>query len=136
MTFNVNPPIKPDRYATHTLKHLRKNQVSNSENDYPLFKRIETQMQKLHSRLTEKSRRLYAEVEALKPTHSGISYIAHVRVIWFCLTSTSLLHFEYFHRPNQIGQSLYAPADAVEITGDDAVRLLTYHHLTVTGMLT
>jgi len=35
---------------------------------------IEKQMQELHSRLPEKSRRLYAGVEALKFSYGGISY--------------------------------------------------------------
>lgn len=42
----------------------------------PYPKEIETQMQELYSRLSEKSRRLYAGVEALKLPYGGISYIA------------------------------------------------------------
>ena len=37
---------------------------------------IEKQMQELYSRLPEKSRRLYAGIEALKLGYGGISYIA------------------------------------------------------------
>ncbi|MGZ8239463.1 MAG: hypothetical protein ACXWTY_16510 [Methylobacter sp.] len=44
----------------------------------PYSKEIETQMHELHSRLPEKSRRLYAGVEALKLPHGGISYIARL----------------------------------------------------------
>jgi len=42
----------------------------------PYSKEIEAQMQELYSRLPEKSRRLYAGVEALKFLYGGISYIA------------------------------------------------------------
>jgi hypothetical protein len=42
----------------------------------PYSKEIEAQMQELYSRLPEKSRRLYAGVEALKFLYCGISYIA------------------------------------------------------------
>ena len=42
----------------------------------PYSKEIEAQMQELYNRLPEKSRRLYAGVEALKFLYGGISYIA------------------------------------------------------------
>lgn len=42
----------------------------------PYSEEIEKQMQELYSRLPEKSRRLYAGVEALKLGYGGISYIA------------------------------------------------------------
>ena len=42
----------------------------------PYSKEIEAQMQELYGRLPEKSRRLYAGVEALKFLYGGISYIA------------------------------------------------------------
>lgn len=42
----------------------------------PYSAEIEKQMQELYSRLPEKSRRLYAGVEALKLGYGGISYIA------------------------------------------------------------
>lgn len=42
----------------------------------PYPKEIETQMQELYNRLPEKSRRLYAGVEALKLPYGGITYIA------------------------------------------------------------
>ncbi len=42
----------------------------------PYSTEIETQMQELYSRLSEKSRRLYAGVEALKLGYGGVSYIA------------------------------------------------------------
>jgi hypothetical protein len=42
----------------------------------PYSREIEKQMQGLYSRLPEKSRRLYAGVEALKFSYGGISYIA------------------------------------------------------------
>lgn len=44
----------------------------------PYSKEIELQMQDFFSRLPEKSRRLYAGVEALKLPHGGISYIARL----------------------------------------------------------
>ena len=42
----------------------------------PYSKEIEAKMQEFYSRLSEKSRRLYAGVEALKFPYGGISYIA------------------------------------------------------------
>ncbi|MDD5265629.1 MAG: hypothetical protein PHO08_00690 [Methylococcales bacterium] len=42
----------------------------------PYSKDIETLMQELYGRLSEKDRRIYAGVEALKFTCGGISYIA------------------------------------------------------------
>lgn len=42
----------------------------------PYAKEIESQMQELHKRLSEKNRRLYAGVEALKLPYGGVSYIA------------------------------------------------------------
>ena len=42
----------------------------------PSSKDIETQMQELYGRLSEKNRRIYAGVEALKFTYGSISYIA------------------------------------------------------------
>jgi transposase len=44
----------------------------------PYSKEIELQMQDFFGRLPEKSRRLYAGVEALKLPHGGISYIARL----------------------------------------------------------
>ena len=44
----------------------------------PYAKEIEVQMQELYSRLPEKSRRLYAGIEALKLPYGGISYIAEL----------------------------------------------------------
>jgi hypothetical protein len=44
----------------------------------PYSKELEAQMQEFYSRLPEKSRRLYAGVEALKFTYGGISYIAGI----------------------------------------------------------
>ena len=44
----------------------------------PYTKEIEAQMQELYSRLPEKSRRLYAGVEASKLPYGGISYIAQL----------------------------------------------------------
>ena len=44
----------------------------------PYSVEIEKQMQELYSRLPEKSRRLYAGVEALKFPYGGISYIAGI----------------------------------------------------------
>lgn len=44
----------------------------------PYSAEIEKQMQELYSRLPEKSRRLYAGVEALKLGYGGISYIAEL----------------------------------------------------------
>ena len=44
----------------------------------PYSAEIEKQMQELYSRLPEKSRRLYAGVEALKLAYGGISYIAEL----------------------------------------------------------
>lgn len=44
----------------------------------PYPKEIEEHMQGLYSRLSEKSRRLYAGVEALKLPHGGVSYIARL----------------------------------------------------------
>lgn len=44
----------------------------------PYSKEIEEQMQELYGRLSEKSRRLYAGVEALKLPHGGVSYIAQL----------------------------------------------------------
>tara|TARA_B110000881_G_C18532257_1_gene493762 strand:+ start:120 stop:1346 length:1227 start_codon:yes stop_codon:yes gene_type:complete len=46
---------------------------------------IEKQMQELYSRLPEKSRRLYAGIEALKLGYGGISYIAE---LFFCARDT------------------------------------------------
>ena len=46
----------------------------------PYSAEIEKQMQELYSRLPEKSRRLYAGVEALKLPYGGISYIADLFV--------------------------------------------------------
>ena len=40
----------------------------------PYSVEIEKQMQELYSRLPEKSRRLYAGIEALKFSYGGISY--------------------------------------------------------------
>ena len=45
---------------------------------YPI--KIEKQMQEMFSRLSEKDKRLYAGVEALKFPYGGISYIAHLFV--------------------------------------------------------
>ena len=42
----------------------------------PFSKDIETPKQELYGRLSEKNRRIYAGVEALKFTSGGISYIA------------------------------------------------------------
>lgn len=44
----------------------------------PYTVEIETQMQTLYKRLSEKSRRLYAGVEALKLPRGGVSYIARL----------------------------------------------------------
>lgn len=44
----------------------------------PYSAEIEKQMQELYSRLPEKSRRLYAGVEALKLGYGGISYISNL----------------------------------------------------------
>ena len=44
----------------------------------PYSPEIEAQMQVLYNRLPEKSRRLYAGVEALKLPYGGISYIARL----------------------------------------------------------
>jgi len=44
----------------------------------PYSTKIEEQMQELNSRLPEKSRRLYAGIEALKLGYGGISYIAEL----------------------------------------------------------
>jgi len=44
----------------------------------PYAKEIERQMQRVYAQLSEKDRRLYAAVEALKLPHGGISYIARV----------------------------------------------------------
>ena len=44
----------------------------------PYSKEIEAKMQELYNRLPEKSRRLYAGVEALKFLYGGISYIAEL----------------------------------------------------------
>ncbi|HDN27479.1 MAG TPA: hypothetical protein ENG03_10375 [Thioploca sp.] len=41
-------------------------------------KEIEEQMQELYSRLSEKNRRLYAGIEALKLPYGGVSYIARI----------------------------------------------------------
>jgi len=43
---------------------------------YP--KEIEEQMQELYNRLSEKNRRLYAGIEALKLPYGGVSYIARL----------------------------------------------------------
>lgn len=44
----------------------------------PYSQEVEIQMQKMYKRLPEKSRRLYAGVEALKLSYGGISYIARL----------------------------------------------------------
>jgi len=44
----------------------------------PYTKEIEEQMQELYNRLSEKNRRLYAGIEALKLPYGGISYIARI----------------------------------------------------------
>ncbi len=44
----------------------------------PYTKEIEAQMQELHNRLSEKNKRLYAGVEALKLSYGGVSYIARL----------------------------------------------------------
>jgi len=44
----------------------------------PYATEIEKQMLELYSRLPEKSRRLYAGIEALKLGYGGISYIAEL----------------------------------------------------------
>lgn len=44
----------------------------------PYSQEIEAQMQKMYKRLPEKSRRLYAGVEALKLPYGGISYISRL----------------------------------------------------------
>ena len=44
----------------------------------PYSVEIEKQMQELYSRLPEKSRRLYAGIEALKFSYGGISYISRL----------------------------------------------------------
>jgi hypothetical protein len=44
----------------------------------PYSPEIEIQMQEMFSRLSEKDKRLYAGVEALKFSYGGISYIAHL----------------------------------------------------------
>ena len=46
----------------------------------PYALEIEKQMQEMFSRLSEKDKRLYAGVEALKFSYGGISYIAHLFV--------------------------------------------------------
>ncbi|OAD20532.1 hypothetical protein THIOM_003758, partial [Candidatus Thiomargarita nelsonii] len=43
-----------------------------------LTKEIEAQMQELYNRLSEKNRRLYAGIEALKLPYGSISYIARL----------------------------------------------------------
>jgi hypothetical protein len=45
---------------------------------YPI--KIEKQMQEMFNRLSEKDKRLYAGVEALKFSYGGISYIAQLFV--------------------------------------------------------
>jgi len=44
----------------------------------PYTQTLEVQMQELHNRLPEKSRRLYAGIEALKLPYGGVSYIARL----------------------------------------------------------
>jgi hypothetical protein len=52
----------------------------------PYTQEIEEPMQELYSRLPERSRRLYAGVEALKLPYGGISYLADI----FCSRDTVL----------------------------------------------
>jgi len=54
----------------------------------PYTQAIETQMQELYSRLSERNRRLYAGVEALKLPYGGVSYIAR---LFNCSRDTVLL---------------------------------------------
>lgn len=44
----------------------------------PYSLEVEKQMQEMFNRLSEKDKRLYAGVEALKFSHGGISYIAQL----------------------------------------------------------
>lgn len=44
----------------------------------PYAKEVERQMQRVYTRLSERDRRLYAAVEALKLAHGGLSYIARL----------------------------------------------------------
>ena len=44
----------------------------------PYSQELEAQMQEMYKRLPEKSRRLYAGVEALKLPYGGVSYIARL----------------------------------------------------------
>jgi len=44
----------------------------------PYSKEIEEQMQELYNRLSERNRRLYAGIEALKLPYGGVSYIARL----------------------------------------------------------
>ena len=53
----------------------------------PYLPSIELQMQELSNRLSEKDRRQYAGIEALKVGHGGVSYIARL----FCCSRNTVL---------------------------------------------
>ena len=58
-------------------------------------------MQELYSRLPEKSRRLYAGVEALKFSYGGISYIAR---LFGCLRDTVSLGIKELAKEEALAQ--------------------------------
>lgn len=69
----------------------------------PYTTEIEAQMQELHNRLSEKNKRLYAGIEALKLPYGGVSYIAR---LFNCSRDTILrgikeLNFEPTLAPNR-----------------------------------
>ena len=68
----------------------------------PYSKEIEEQMQELYSRLSEKNRRLYAGVEALKLPYGGVSYIAR---LFGCSRDTILRGIEELNLEPVVGQN-------------------------------
>lgn len=74
----------------------------------PYSKEVEEQMQELYSRLSEKDRRLYAGIEALKLPYGGVSYIS---LLFNCSRDT-------IHRGiKELGEAETLPKDRDRKTG-------------------
>ncbi len=68
----------------------------------PYTQAIETQMQELYTRLSERNRRLYAGVEALKLPYGGVSYIAR---LFSCSRDTVLLGIQELSEEDSLPQN-------------------------------
>ena len=68
----------------------------------PYTQAIETQMQELYNRLSERNRRLYAGIEALKLPYGGVSYIAR---LFNCSRDTILLGIQELNEEETLAQN-------------------------------